>query len=61
MKAEIERDSCIGCGFCALTCPKVFRMADDELAEVHGEITADTEAKAREAEESCPVQVISIK
>ncbi|MBE0601819.1 MAG: ferredoxin, partial [Firmicutes bacterium] len=35
MKATIDRDGCIGCGVCADTCPEVFRMADDGLAEVY--------------------------
>lgn len=58
MKIEINRDGCISCGLCAATCPEVFRMADDGLAEVYEEPTADLESKAAEAAENCPVQVI---
>lgn len=44
MKVWIDRDGCISCGLCATTCPEAFRMADDGLAEVYGDVTADTEA-----------------
>ena len=59
MKARII-EGCIGCGVCADTCPEVFCMADNDLAEVCGDVTAETEDKAREAAESCPVSVIEI-
>lgn len=61
MKAIIDRDGCISCGLCAETCPEVFQMADDGLAEVIGGITEDNETDAREAMEDCPVSVISIE
>lgn len=61
MKAIIDRDGCIGCGLCAESCPEVFCMADDGLAEVCGEINANNEGEAREAAEGCPVSVISIE
>lgn len=61
MKATIDRDGCIGCGVCSDTCPEVFCMADDGLAEVCGEVTGATLASAKEAEESCPVSVITVE
>lgn len=62
MKATIDRDGCIGCGVCADTCPAVFRMADDGLAEVHTDpIPASSEDAALEARESCPVSVITVE
>lgn len=60
MKAEIDREGCIGCGLCASTCPEVFRMADDGLAEVYSDLQSDTEDSAEEAAENCPVDVISV-
>lgn len=60
MKAEIDRQGCIGCGLCASTCPEVFRMADDGLAEVYSDLQSDTEDSAEEAAENCPVDVISV-
>lgn len=61
MKASIDRDGCIGCGLCADVCPEVFCMADDGLAEVCGEVTAELEESAIEARDSCPVSVIDIE
>ena len=61
MKAVIDRDGCTGCSLCAEICPEVFRMADDGLAEVHGEVTEENYDSAKEAEDSCPVSVITIE
>ncbi len=61
MKVWIDRDGCISCGLCATTCPEVFRMADDGLAEVYGDVRADTEAGAQEAADGCPVEVIHVE
>ena len=61
MKAEIDRDGCIGCGVCADTCPEVFRMAQDGLAEVWGEVSDATADTAKEAAENCPVSVITVE
>ena len=60
MNAAIDREGCISCGLCAATCPEVFRMADDGLAEVYSEITPELEDTAEEAAENCPVNVISV-
>ena len=62
MKAVTDRDGCISCGLCAETCPQVFRMADDGLAEVYvDEIPEEEEDAAAEAAEDCPVNVISVE
>jgi len=62
MKATIEREGCISCGLCAETCPAVFRMADDGLAEAYQDsIPKDAEESAIEARDGCPVSVISIE
>ena len=34
MHITIERGGCISCGLCEGTCPSVFHMAEDGLAEV---------------------------
>lgn len=60
MKAAIDRNGCIGCGACADICPEVFRMADDGLAEVYGEVSDDNVGTAKEAEDNCPVSVITV-
>lgn len=62
MKASIDRDGCIGCGLCADTCPEVFRMADDGLAEVYTDpVPANAEDSASEAADGCPVSVITVE
>jgi ferredoxin len=62
MKAWIDRDGCISCGLCASTCPEVFRMDGEDLAEVYvDEIPEDLEDLAQEAAENCPVSVIHIE
>lgn len=62
MKATIDRSGCIGCGLCADTCPEVFRIADDGLAEVYTDnVPEDAESSAQEAADNCPVSVISVE
>ena len=61
MKAEIDRDGCIACGLCVGTCPEVFRMGEDGPAEVYIDmVPADCEQSAIQAQDGCPVSVISI-
>lgn len=61
MKASIDRDGCIGCGLCVDTCPEVFRMADDGLAEVYtSPVPSGAEDSATEAADGCPVSVITV-
>lgn len=59
MKAWIDREGCIGCSLCETTCPAVFRMAEDGLAEVYTDPVpvGETDA-ATEARDNCPVSVI---
>lgn len=62
MKAFIDRDGCISCGLCASTCPEVFRMAEDDLAEVFvEEVPTEVEDAAVECQENCPTSVITVE
>jgi len=62
MKATIDRSGCIGCGLCAETCPEVFRMADDGLAEAYQpDVPGEVQDTAAEARDGCPVSVISLE
>ena len=61
MKATIDVSGCIACGLCVDTCPSVFKMGDDNLAEVYiDEIPKGDEALAIEAQDGCPVSVITV-
>ncbi len=61
MKAMIDRSGCIACGLCIDICPEVFRMGDDDLAEVYAEVDDSVKDSATEARDSCPVSVISLE
>ena len=62
MKASIDRDGCIGCGLCSETCPEIFRMDDEGLAEVYTDpVPEDAVDSAQNAADNCPVGVISLE
>lgn len=61
MKAAVDQSGCIGCGLCADTCPEVFRMNDESLAEAYAEVTDASLATAQEARDNCPVSVITLE
>jgi ferredoxin len=62
MKAKLDRSGCISCGLCAQTCPEVFRIADDGVAEVFLEdVPTSVEDSAVEAQNGCPVSVIAVE
>lgn len=47
---------------CADICPDVFSMVDDNLAEVYvDKVPEESEICAKDAEDSCPVSVITVK
>ena len=53
----IDEDECISCGACVDTCPEVFRMNDDNIAEVF-KADGASEEEIEDAIESCPVSCI---
>lgn len=53
----VDQDACISCNLCADTVPEVFRMNDDNLAEVY-DSTGASEDKIQEAIDACPVACI---
>jgi ferredoxin len=69
-KIEIERDGCTACGNCYSVDPAHFEPDDDGKSTVIGGKTDDTSSSgvfdddeienAREAEDSCPVSVITV-
>ena len=62
MKVKIDQDSCTGDGICAEICPNVFKMNDDDIAEViSADVNADDEDDVREAADTCPESCITIE
>jgi ferredoxin len=62
MIAEVDKGTCIGCGACPEFCPEVFKMEDDGLATAYtNPVPSQVEDAAKEAEEGCPVDAISVK
>ena len=61
MKANVDKNTCIGCGACTLICPEVFSIEDDGLAKaIESEIPKDVEESTQEARDNCPVEAIDI-
>lgn len=60
MEVTIDRGGCIACGLCAGTCPDVFEIASDGLAQVVSQPDAAKEDEVRQAAEGCPVSVIHL-
>ncbi|MDG9689117.1 ferredoxin [Streptomyces mutabilis] len=61
MHIDIDKDSCIGAGQCALTAPDVFAQDDDGYSTVRpGREDGGGSALVREAARACPVGAISV-
>ncbi len=60
MKVVVDQSACIGCALCEDVCPEVFRMNDDNLAEVHTQPSEVTDS-LQEAVDGCPVGAITIE
>jgi ferredoxin len=60
MKAEADRDVCIGAGMCALTAPAVYDQDNDGTVVVlKDEVPASEESAVRDAADSCPSGAIT--
>ena len=53
-------DECIGCGMCEATCPDVFSITADGVAEAMEALDDDLADAVQDAAESCPVSAIEI-
>lgn len=62
MRAIVDEDTCTGCGDCAETCPEVFELGDNDVAQVIADpVPAEAEETCREAVDDCPVEAIDIE
>jgi ferredoxin len=62
MKGFVDKNICIGCGLCPTVCPEIFEMDDDGLARAsESEITDALVDSAKDAEEQCPVNAITVE
>lgn len=68
MTVEVDRDLCLGSGFCARTAPDVFELPDD-VVELRNQVrgtagpvaVSDRDAEAvRSAELGCPAAAIAV-
>ena len=57
-KVSVDKGKCIGCGACEATCEEVFKIKD---GKAHVKTSETDKECAKEAEESCPVDAISVK
>jgi ferredoxin len=55
---KVDRNKCIGCGSCPSICPSSFEMFEGKAREKRA--TVDKITCEKEAEESCPVQAITV-
>ena len=60
MKANVNKETCIGCALCAQICPAVFSMAGEVAEVIATPVPPPEEPACREAVESCPVAAITI-
>jgi ferredoxin len=58
-KIEHDRDSCVGCGSCASTCPENWEMAKDGKSKPK-KTKLDEIGCNQDAADNCPVQCIKI-
>ena len=56
----VDQEECTGCGLCEETCPGVFQLNEDGVAEVYNPEGA-SEEEIQEAIDSCPVECIHWK
>jgi ferredoxin len=60
MIPKVDQEKCIGCGACAALCPGVYKMNDDNKAEVF-DVAGDTEENIQMSVNGCPTQAISVE
>lgn len=61
MRTIVDRETCIGCSACVGIAPEIYELDDEGISvPIVDFIKAEMLSLAQEAEESCPVDAISI-
>jgi ferredoxin len=60
VEVRVDRSRCIGCGMCAMHSPAVFRMADDQRAEVIAPVQTWSPLDGAYVR-NCPTYAISVR
>ncbi len=62
MKLSIDPDACTGCEDCTQTCPSLFKMGNNWIAEVvHPEVPGELQEQARDTAKLCQFEAIRIE
>jgi ferredoxin len=62
VRVEADRDACISAGNCVMTAGEIFDQDDDGIVVVlvSADVSADDEAKVREAVKLCPASALRL-
>ena len=64
-KVTVDKNVCIGCGFCAANCEEIFTIEEDGLANVKDnnldEMKEETKENVLDIKEGCPVGAIKLE
>jgi len=56
---KVNKDKCIGCGYCTSVCPDVFELGEDGKSQVKENADLKKNEKCiKEAKEGCPAGAI---
>jgi len=58
-KVVVDKDLCTGCGLCVESCPAIFEMNDDNVAQVKA--SEDSNCDLKRVAEECPVEAIKVE
>jgi ferredoxin len=60
IKISVNHDRCIGCGLCESLCEECFELKEGKSCSKIDEVEVIS-PELKEAQESCPVEAISLK
>ena len=60
-KVCVDKNVCIGCGYCFTNLPNVFYQDDDYKAKANENISDDLKEEVNDISEGCPVGAIKVE